>query len=202
MIELAIKIDNQLYKRRREQNNTQKWRQTGQKYYPKYKTNPSQGQSIVPRTNDDPYGPRPMDLDATRHKKITEEEKKRRLRDHLCLYCGNEGHTAWNCPNKRNLGKKNFNYQLRATQEVLVERTNPSNHNYQLRAIQEIQPSHETKKTMVATQLGKHLQLTAKIANHLATTLLDLGATGNFMDPYFQKKIGTLGELKAKPTLI
>jgi 6-phosphogluconolactonase/glucosamine-6-phosphate isomerase/deaminase len=123
-----------------------------------------------------------MDLDATRHKKITEEEKKRRLRDHLYLYCGNEGHTAWNYPNKRNPSKKNFNHQLRA--------------------IQETQPSHETKKIMVATQLGKHLQLTAKIANHSATTLLDSGATGNFMDPGFQKKIGILGELKAKPTLI
>jgi hypothetical protein len=77
MIELAIKINNQLYERRWEQNNTWKWHQTGQKYYPKYKTNPSQGQSIVLRTNNDPYGPRPMDLDATRHKKITEEEKKR-----------------------------------------------------------------------------------------------------------------------------
>jgi hypothetical protein len=55
---------------------------------------------------------------------------------------------------------------------------------------------------MVAIQLGKHLQLTAKIANHLATTLLDLGATGNFMDPCFQKKTGILGEPKAKPTLI
>jgi hypothetical protein len=55
---------------------------------------------------------------------------------------------------------------------------------------------------MVATQLGKHLQLTAKIANHSATTLLDLGATGNFMDPRFQKKTGILGKLKAKPTLI
>jgi hypothetical protein len=55
---------------------------------------------------------------------------------------------------------------------------------------------------MVATQLGKHLQLTAKIANHSATTLLDSGATGNFMDPCFQKKTRILGELKAKPTLI
>ena len=110
MIELAVKIDNRLYERRRERNDTRKWRQTGQKYYPKYKTNPSQGQSIVPRTNDDPYGPRPMDLDATKHKKITEEEKRRRLRDHLCLYCGNKGHIAWTCPNKRNPSKRNFNY--------------------------------------------------------------------------------------------
>jgi hypothetical protein len=77
MIELAVKIDNQLYKRRQEQNNTWKWRQIGQKYYPKYKTNPSQGQPIMPRATDDPYSPRPMDLDATRHKKITKEEKKR-----------------------------------------------------------------------------------------------------------------------------
>jgi hypothetical protein len=64
----------------------------------------------VPRTNDDPYGPRPIDLDATRYKKITKEEKKRQLRNHLYLYYGNKGHIAWNCPNKRNPSKKNFNY--------------------------------------------------------------------------------------------
>jgi hypothetical protein len=94
MIELAVKINNRLYEQRRERDNTRRWRQMGQKYYLRYKTNPSQGQSTVPRTNDDPYGPRPIDLDATRHKKITEEEKKRRLRDQLCLYCRHKGHTA------------------------------------------------------------------------------------------------------------
>ena len=57
--------------RRRERDDTRKWRQTGQKYYPKYRTNHSQGQPMVTRTNDDPYGPRPMDLDATQHKKAT-----------------------------------------------------------------------------------------------------------------------------------
>jgi hypothetical protein len=41
MIKLAIKIDNRLYERQQEQNNTRKWHQIGQKYYPKYKTNPS-----------------------------------------------------------------------------------------------------------------------------------------------------------------
>jgi len=115
MIELAVKIDNRLYERRQERDDTRKWRQTGQKYYPKYRTNHSQGQPMVTRTNDDPYGPRPMDLDATRHRKIPEEEKKRRQRDRLCFYCGREGHTAWYCPNKRNPSKTNIgkpNYQL------------------------------------------------------------------------------------------
>ena len=115
MIELAVKIDNRLYERRQERDDTRKWRQTGQKYYPKYRTNHSQGQPMVTRTNDDPYGPRPMDLDATRHRKIPEEEKKRRQRDRLCFYCGKEGHTAWYCPNKGNHSKTNIgkpNYQL------------------------------------------------------------------------------------------
>ena len=199
MIELAVKIDNRLYERRRERDGTRKWRQTGQKYYPKYRTNHSQGQPMVTRTNDDPYGPRPMDLDATRHRKIPEEEKKRRQRDRLCFYCGKEGHTAWYCPNKRNHSK-----------------TNIGKPDYQLRAIQEVQPSNEvnTKKTITevsnrinehtiaATQLGKHLKLTARISNKSAIVLLDSGATGNFMDPNFQEKIGILGKPKVKPTLI
>jgi hypothetical protein len=34
-------------------------------------------------------------------KKLTNEERARRLREKLCLYCGGQGHTVTNCPNSK-----------------------------------------------------------------------------------------------------
>ena len=61
------------------------------------------------------HGPTPMDLDAmnasngsssssgtpgSNPRKLTKEERDRRLRENLCLYCGAAGHRAFNCPKK------------------------------------------------------------------------------------------------------
>ena len=43
-----------------------------------------------------------MQIDAARVKTLTPEEKKRRMEEGLCLYCGEEGHKVGNCPNKQN----------------------------------------------------------------------------------------------------
>lgn len=37
---------------------------------------------------------------ATRYKPLTTEEREHRIRQHLCLYCGKDGHVAKSCPNK------------------------------------------------------------------------------------------------------
>ena len=42
----------------------------------------------------------PMQIDTSRVKKLTEEEKERRRREHLCLYCGGKDHGVKNCPLK------------------------------------------------------------------------------------------------------
>ena len=42
-----------------------------------------------------------MQIDATRFKPLTEQEKKQRREKNLCLYCGQPGHRASNCPLKR-----------------------------------------------------------------------------------------------------
>ena len=47
-------------------------------------------------------GPEPMQIDAVRTKTLTLEEKKRRMEEGLCLYCGDGGHRAGNCPKKQN----------------------------------------------------------------------------------------------------
>ena len=52
----------------------------------------------------------PMDLSAARYCSqkrgpATEQEKKRRRDNNLCLYCGSSGHWASQCPHKRSRGK-------------------------------------------------------------------------------------------------
>ena len=44
--------------------------------------------------------PEPMQINASRIKKLTPEEKERRRREDLCMYCGGKGHRAHNCPTK------------------------------------------------------------------------------------------------------
>jgi len=47
-------------------------------------------------------GPAPMDLGANRpaYRRLTPEERDRRLRCNLCLYCGLAGHRATDCPTR------------------------------------------------------------------------------------------------------
>jgi hypothetical protein len=46
-------------------------------------------------------GAGPMDLDAVSFKKITPEERQRRMDLRLCLYCGGSGHQVRGCPVKK-----------------------------------------------------------------------------------------------------
>lgn len=46
-------------------------------------------------------GPSPMEIDAISIKKITPEERQRRLTNKLCLYCGGSNHIVANCPVKK-----------------------------------------------------------------------------------------------------
>ena len=47
-------------------------------------------------------GPEPMQIDAVRVKSLTPEERKRRMDEGLCLYCGDQGHRVGSCPRKQN----------------------------------------------------------------------------------------------------
>jgi hypothetical protein len=49
-------------------------------------------------------GPVPMEVDAIQRNSrgLTAAERQFRIANNLCLYCGNQGHRASNCPNKRN----------------------------------------------------------------------------------------------------
>jgi hypothetical protein len=89
LIPYCIRIDNRLYDRRMERSGTRgnsrgNFRAT---------SGPSTGSS----SNS------PMDLDALKiegKKKLTSEERERRIQNKLCLYCGEAGHRLAQCPRK------------------------------------------------------------------------------------------------------
>ena len=88
-ITMAIRCDNRLFERRQERQLevTPMVGSTGTTMSPLPRLSPSQA-------ND------PMQVDAVQFKPLTNDEKERRCRNNLCLYCGGSGHMVRNCPLK------------------------------------------------------------------------------------------------------
>jgi hypothetical protein len=88
----AIRIDNRLFERRQEnRRNPNLMRHTPMP-------------TTTPRTpTPSPAGPTPMVLDANRPRfqSLSPDERQHRIRNGLCLYCGQKGHMAIACPNHR-----------------------------------------------------------------------------------------------------
>ena len=88
LISQAIVCDNRLFELRQERRSS--WRNDG-------------AFTACPRSPENhSTGPEPMQIDTVRFKTLTSEEKKRRMEEGLCLYCGDGGHRAGNCPKKQN----------------------------------------------------------------------------------------------------
>ena len=83
---LAIRCDNRLFERRQE---------CQLEVAPMTVTMPSPLPRLPPTSANDP-----MHVDAVQFSRLTAEEKERRRRNNLCLYCGGSGHMVRNCPLK------------------------------------------------------------------------------------------------------
>jgi Domain of unknown function (DUF4939) len=97
LAEKAIRLDNRLFERSHED-----------KPRSQHKPNPSNPQQHIPSPTEastDGSGTAPMEVDATQprdsFKPLTPAEKDYRMKNHLCLYCGRQGHNARECPAKR-----------------------------------------------------------------------------------------------------
>jgi hypothetical protein len=88
----VIRLDNRLFERRKDSRRTTT---------PTHQTPLPSATPRIPHHN--PPGPTPMVLDANRprFRTLPQEERQRRFRLGLCMYCGEAGHTAFNCPNRR-----------------------------------------------------------------------------------------------------
>ena len=94
-IHFCIKIDNRLFDRKIERSN-------GPRYQKQFSGSFRTPAPPVLAAQPSSSGPTPMELDTIqiKTKKLTPEEKQRRLLNNLCLYCGEAGHKAINCPKK------------------------------------------------------------------------------------------------------
>ncbi len=91
----AIRCDNHLFERRQEKKVTSK----AQLWNSRPTTLPLVPQT-TPIARPASFGPTPMQIDVVKFKPLTEAEKLRRRTNNLCLYCGNTGHRARQCPQK------------------------------------------------------------------------------------------------------
>ncbi len=91
----AIRCDNRLFERHQEKkvtSNAQLWNS-------RPATLPLVPQT-TPVARPASFGPTLMQIDASKFKPLIEAEKLRRRTNNLCLYCGNPGHIARQCPQK------------------------------------------------------------------------------------------------------
>jgi hypothetical protein len=82
-ISQAVRCDNRLFQRRQDQRS-------------RHQTSASASSLNLHSEAED------MQIDAARVRALTPEEKKRRMEEGLCLYCGESGHKVGNCPKKQN----------------------------------------------------------------------------------------------------
>ena len=93
-----------------------------------------EARDAIPRTQGGQFAPAPaaststgthsgpMDLSGARYRSqkrgpVTDQEKKRRRDNNLCLYCGSSGYWASQCPHKRSRGKPSAAAAATATSE-------------------------------------------------------------------------------------
>jgi hypothetical protein len=88
-ISQAVKYDNRFFQRRQYQRS---W--NAPKYHYSHSTASTTISNSYPGTKD-------MQIDAIWYKPLTPQEKKRHFDGGLCLYCGESGHKADNCPKKQ-----------------------------------------------------------------------------------------------------
>ena len=88
IISQAVKCDNRLFQRRQDQ----RPRQQTTRY----------DVTMTVRSLDSHFEAEDMQIDTAHVITLTPEEKNRRIKEGLCLYCGEEGHKLVNCPKKQN----------------------------------------------------------------------------------------------------
>ena len=108
-IQACIKIDNQIRANKEARDSIP--RTQGGQFAPATTTSTSTGTHSGP-----------MDLSGARYRSqkrgpVTDQQKKRRLDNNLCLYCGSSGHWASQCPHKRSRGKPSAAAAVTATSE-------------------------------------------------------------------------------------
>ena len=103
LMHLAIKVDTRLFKRRSERSQERRHRLTFPESYPRalFLALPRASPPTAAPSSSSLMRPSPMEIGSVgRRGPLTEDEKARRRRNNLCLYCGEPGHIAIACTAK------------------------------------------------------------------------------------------------------
>ncbi|KAH7443388.1 hypothetical protein KP509_02G032100 [Ceratopteris richardii] len=174
-INQAIQCDNRLFERKQEK---------------QVEGRPRQWKPFQPIPRDESM-PEPMPIDVTRFQPLTPQEKQRRGGNKLCLYCGNPGHIAVNCPNKRTNSKVEATLVEQGNEEVVKET---------------IELDHDIRKGLIITSTPVEtclapvkLIMSKKTLSLIA--LVDSGASSCFIDEGLVKKHGIPVLRKNRPVV-
>ncbi len=173
----AIRCDNRLFKRRQEKkvtSNAQLWNSQPT-------TLPLVPQT-TPIARPASFGPTPMQIDTTKFKPLTEVEKLHRRINNLCLYCGNPGHIARQCPQKL------VKLQVQAVETPQELETRTSSHSRSRATGSHPTPLLKGSCFVVGpspsfTQYVDIIHISKNIPQ--VSALVDSGATSSFIDQTF-----------------
>jgi hypothetical protein len=101
----AILLDNRLFNFRMMQKKVNPWTTEIRR------TTTFPSERRTPRLPD----PEPMDLDATRRpmfKKLSDDERNRRIKERLCFICADSGHGSRNCPKRQGPTRNTTSYRV------------------------------------------------------------------------------------------
>lgn len=180
----AVRCDNRIFERNQERRLTSRTHNHPSEYRTR---TPNFAPSSAPSSfsSSSPSTAEPMQLDSTRTKPLTHQEKLRRMKENLCLYCGQPGHIARKCPRKPTSHRINQvstrPQEDRQTGNHHTEtigglRTNPNSNE------QPAKPSGTDSTNNFTTPVT--LQLNRPISTE---ALLDSGASACFMDADFAR---------------
>ena len=112
----AVRCDNRLFERRQECRSSSR---------------PFRVDAATPIRQNNASFPEPMQIDASKVLKLSQEEKDRRRKEDLCLYCGEKGHRVHNCHKKVSTSKPHKFRYTSADHLVVKEVGNQENDNTQ-----------------------------------------------------------------------
>lgn len=175
----AVKCDNRLYERQQERRLTSRSHTFASTHF----TKPAQTHHTLA-----PSAPsssaEPMQLDGIRTKTLSHEERQRRMKENLCLFCGQPGHIARKCPKRTSHRISQVNSRPKKDKQE----HNPENHPEIVGGLR----TNSKKQLVTIPDSSDNNNFTTPVTLQLdqpvsTKALIDSGASACFVDSDFAK---------------
>lgn len=181
LIEKAVRLDDRMFERKREKNSG--WtsaRNFGHHSFSTPKHSAPEPMDLDASIQTSVRNPAPHSSQNSRRGKLSPEERKHRMDNNLCLYCGKAGHKVQQCYSAK---ENTFSKSIAAT-STTETLTSEKSINFLEKSVALTMDSH-TRGPEVLSQSTTHLLIPIKLyfAHQVLSTqaMIDSGATGNFI---------------------